>query len=269
MLVQVNSILPVAASSIPLDHARMGVLRRLTLEAQKQNRRARLAQLLDRHGAAEVGRLSDLDPSYLWQIAKGEGKSARNLSDANARKIETGVGLEEGWFDIDPANPDDEPEGFNKAPISPFETREGYVRFQLMDARGGAGPGVINPDYPEVLREVELAEWQVRQELGRVPSPARVKLLTVRGDSMSPRIRSGDVVFVDIQDRQPHDGGLFVVVLHGHALVKRLEIRTDGLHIVSLAAPDRPDIVPPNRMETLHIAGRVLGAIQLRKAEDL
>jgi phage repressor protein C with HTH and peptisase S24 domain len=138
-----------------------------------------------------------------------------------------------------------------------------------MDASGGAGPGVINSDYPEVLREVEIAEWQVRQELGRVPSPSRVKLLTVRGESMAPRIRSGDVVFVDIEDQSPYDGGLFVIVLHGHALVKRIEIRTDGLHIVSLATPTRPDIVPPDRMDSLHIAGRVLGAIQLRKAEDL
>lgn len=152
--------------------------------------------------------------------------------------------------------------------VATSEIRPGYVRFQVM-GQGGAGPGVINPDYPEVLREVELAEWQVREELGRVPSPARVKLLTVRGESMSPRIRSGDVVFVDIEDQQPYDGGLFVIVLHGHALVKRLEIRTDGLHIVSLAAPDRPDVLPPSQMESLHIAGRVLGAIQLRRAEDL
>nr|WP_172624050.1 helix-turn-helix transcriptional regulator [Rhodanobacter glycinis] len=153
--------------------------------------------------------------------------------------------------------------------VATTETRPGYVRFQLMDAIGGAGPGMINPDYPEVLREVELAEWQVREELGRIPSPARIKLLTVRGESMSPRIRSGDVVFVDIEDQRPYDGGIFVIVLHGHALVKRLEVRTDGLHIVSLAEPNRPDILPPNKMESLHIAGRVLGAFQLRRAEDL
>lgn len=151
--------------------------------------------------------------------------------------------------------------------ISVPATRPDYVRYQVM-GEGGAGPGMINTDYPEVLCEVELAEWQVRQKLGRVPSPSRVKLLTVRGESMSPRIRSGDVVFVDVEDQRPYDGGMFVIVLHGHALVKRIEIRTDGLHIVSLASPERPDIVPPDRMETLRIAGRVLGAIQLRKTED-
>lgn len=153
--------------------------------------------------------------------------------------------------------------------IAPHETRPGYVRYQQMAAAGGAGPGVQNPDYPEVLREVELAEWQVREKLGRIPSPARVKLLTVRGDSMTPTIRHGDVVFVDLEDRRPEDGCLFAIVLHGLTLVKRLEFRTDGVHIVSLAHPERPDVVPPDEIESLHIAGRVLGAIQLRKAEDL
>lgn len=153
--------------------------------------------------------------------------------------------------------------------VASTETESGYVAYQQMEAEGGAGPGVENPDYPEVLREVKLAEWQVREKLGRVHSPKRVKLLTVRGDSMTPRIRHGDVVFVDLEDRQPEDGCLFAIVLHGLTLVKRLEFRTDGVHIVSLAAPDRPDIVAPDDISSLHIAGRVLGAIQLRKAEDL
>lgn len=152
--------------------------------------------------------------------------------------------------------------------VSASATRPDYVRYQVMGA-GGAGPGVINPDYPEVLREVEIAEWQLREELGMIPAPSRVKLLTVRGNSMAPRIRNGDVVFVDIEDQRPEDGSFFAIVLQGHTLVKKLEFRTDGVHIVSLAAPDRPDIVTPDRIETLRIAGRVLGAIQLRRSQDL
>lgn len=149
------------------------------------------------------------------------------------------------------------------------ETRPGYVRFELLEAKGGAGPGVVNPDYPEVLQEVEIAEWQLIRELGRVPSPRRVKLLTVRGNSMSPRIREGDVVFVDIEDTAPVDGAIFAVIIHDETLVKQIERRIDGLHIVSLAYPERPDVIPPDKMDALKIAGRVVGAIQLRKAQDL
>lgn len=152
---------------------------------------------------------------------------------------------------------------------SPRETTPGYVRFDLLEAKGGAGPGVVNADYPDVLREVEIAEWQLLKELGRIPSPRRVKLLTVRGNSMSPRIREGDVVFVDIEDTAPVDGAIFAVIIHDETLVKQIERRMDGLHIVSLAYPERPDIIPPDRMDALKIAGRVVGAMQLRKAADL
>lgn len=147
------------------------------------------------------------------------------------------------------------------------EIEPGYVRFQLMDATGGAGPGVINSDHPEVLREVEIAQWQLRQQIGYVPAPARVRLLTVRGSSMSPRIREGDVVLVDIQDTAPADGALFALVMGDETLVKQLERRPDGIYIVSLAYPGRAYRAPEDG--SLHIAGRVLGAIQLRKAEDL
>lgn len=152
--------------------------------------------------------------------------------------------------------------------VATYEPDSEYVRFEVMGV-GGAGPGMINSEYPEVLREVEIAHWQLQEALGRTPSPLRVKLLTVRGDSMAPKIRNGDVVFVDTGDTTYNGDGNYAVVMHDHTLVKRLELRLDGLHLVSLATPDRPDIVTPDRMDTLHIAGRILGAIQLRKSDDL
>jgi phage repressor protein C with HTH and peptisase S24 domain len=158
-------------------------------------------------------------------------------------------------------------QGIVESPLMPTESRA-YVRYEVMGS-GGAGPGVINTDYPEVLREIEVAEWRLYDAFGRLPSPVRVKLLTVRGDSMSPKIRNGDVVFVDTEDTAYDGDGTYVVVIHRHTLVKRLELRTDGLHIVSLSAPDRPDIVAPDAIESLRIAGRVIGTLQLRRAEDL
>ena len=53
--------------------------------------------------------------------------------------------------------------------------------------------------------------------------------------SGGPRIRSGGVAFVDIEDCAYDGAGNYVVILHGHALVTRLELRTNGLHIISLA----------------------------------
>lgn len=213
--------------------------------------------------AADLARACGVKGASVSEWINGPTKSLRG---PNAIKAAKRLGVSVEWLSTGsgPMRSGSTPP---QAVASP-ETRPGYVRFQDM-GQGGAGPGVINPDYPEVFREVEIAEWQIRQELGRIPSPQRVKLLTVRGNSMAPRIRHGDVVFVDVEDCQPEDGCLFAVLLQGATLIKLLEFRRDGVHIVSLAAPERPDIVPPNEMESLRIAGRVLGAIQLRKAEEL
>ncbi|KAF1009522.1 MAG: putative HTH-type transcriptional regulator [Luteibacter sp.] len=161
-----------------------------------------------------------------------------------------------------------EREAGTSQPVARFETTKGYLRFQVM-GEGGAGPGMINADRPEVLQEIDVAEWSVRSALGRTVSPDRVKLLTVRGNSMAPRIKDGDVVFVDIQDTAIMDGGIFVFVMHGQAIVKRLDIRSDGFHIVSLAEPGNPDVIDPDHFDSVHIAGRVLGTIQLRNANEV
>lgn len=212
--------------------------------------------------AADLARACDVRPASVSEWVNGPTKYLRGTS---AVKAAHKLGVSVDWLT---SGRGPMRSAATTGPIAASETAPGYVRYQVM-GEGGAGPGVINQSHPEVLQEVELAEWQVREEIGALPSPERVKLLTVRGQSMAPRIRNGDVVFVDIEDQQMHDGGLFVVLLHGHALVKRLEIRTDGLHIVSLATPERPDVVAPDQMHDVSIAGRVLGAIQLRRSEDL
>lgn len=210
---------------------------------------------------AELARRVGVKAASAYQWESGSTKSLKDTTlielsdvlDVSPRWLATGVG---------PRSP------LEHLGISRSETPEGYLRFQVMGA-GGAGPGVLNSEEPEVLQEVDIAEWQVRQKVGRTVSPDRVKLLTVRGHSMTPRIKHGDVVFVDIEDRDPMDGGIFVVLLHGHALVKRIEIRRDGFHVVSLADPDHPDVYRPDQASDICIAGRVLGAIQMKRDEEL
>ena len=188
-----------------------------------------------------------------------------------AREIERVSSLPEGTLDhegsLSGARESEHPAATSRASSrSPSHT--GYLRYQLI-ANDGLDAAGAHKDRPEVIKELEIAEWRLREELGHIPSPKHVKLLTVRGQSMAPRIREGDVVFVDLQDRQPSDGNIFVLLVHGHALVKRIEIRRDGYHVISLTTPGHPDIYPADRPEEMGIAGRVLGAMQLRKAEEL
>lgn len=92
-----NSTLRLPSNSALLEHREMPK----ALGSIRDARRVNLAALLDKHGKANLGRLTEIDATYLWQMGKGQGKSARNVNDDNARAIETALGLSPGYMDID------------------------------------------------------------------------------------------------------------------------------------------------------------------------
>lgn len=131
-----------------------------SINTQRAHRRIRLAQLYDSVGQTELAKRTDIAPAYLWQMCKGEGDKARNVSDLNARRIEAGAGLPRGWLDSEDPLPDLAP-----APSA----RDGRAR-QEIEA--------------EQIRAIVIAvcDWaaatsppaQVRELLGRLQSAHRV-----------------------------------------------------------------------------------------------
>lgn len=127
----------------------------------------------------------------------------------------------------------------------------------------------MNDDFPAAVREMHIAEWQVRTQLGFLPEPGRVQLVTVRGDSMYPDIKHGDVIMVDVL-RGFFDGdGIYLINLNGFTLVKRLQMLSDGMHVISTNSKYRSQVVSSKEVDSIHIAGKVLGAALLRKSEEI
>ncbi len=93
---RVNSILRVAEVPGGSDNARMPAFTN-----QRRHRRERLALLLDEVGQTQLAERSGISPAYLYQMGKGNGSNARNVSDLNARKIEEAAGVPRGWLDSD------------------------------------------------------------------------------------------------------------------------------------------------------------------------
>lgn len=127
----------------------------------------------------------------------------------------------------------------------------------------------MNTDFPDVVRELDIAEWQVRQQLGFVPEADRVRLVTVRGDSMYPDIKNGDVVFVDVAKDYFDGDGLYLINLHGLTYVKRLQLLRDGLHVISTNRKYLSEVVPPQEADQLHVGGKILGLALLRSAQEV
>lgn len=158
----------------------------------------------------------------------------RVMSGATARAIESALALPAGWMDTH--------HGDGSLAISGVletETPPGYVRFDLFEGGAGMGVGVVNQDYPEVIRTIEVAEWEVRKKLGYLPQPGRIQIITGRGPSMRPKLEDGDIVWIDVTCDYFDGDDYYLINIGGETQIKMLQRRGDGLYVVSIN-PDFP-----------------------------
>ena len=91
----------------------------------------------------------------------------------------------------------------------------------------GLGNGPEAQEYAETHKLKFRADSLARKRL----NPSRLAVMYGAGDSMEPRIRSGDAVLFDTSDTRPRDGHLYVVMVPGAGgpeyQVKRCEIIED------------------------------------------
>jgi phage repressor protein C with HTH and peptisase S24 domain len=213
--------------------------------------------------AAEAARKAGITPSALYQLEDGTTKSLSGQTAVKLGRAYPEFRVE--WL-IDGSGPQRRDEPLPAASYS--ETPPGYVRFRVLEGEASGGYGVMNDDFPEVVQEMDIAEWQVRSQIGFVPEKDRVKLVTVRGDSMYPDIKNGDVVMVDVYRNFFEGDGIYLINLSGYTLVKRLQMLHDGLHIISTNSKYRSQVIAVDEIESIHVAGRVLGAALLRRSEE-
>lgn len=221
-----------------------------TIYLIKARRRDNLARLLDEHGKMQLSKLVDISADYLWQMGKGTGKSARGVSDDNARKIENALGKPPGWLDGSSQNA-------ASPPVAPSATRPDYVRFPLLEGFAGMGRGDYVGDYPEIVEFVEVTREWATQKLRGAPMDA-VRVITGRGDSMRGQYSDGDLIFLDHRVRQFAGDSAYCFRLHGRVQVKRLQLIGRDLVRVLSANPAYPPLdVALNDVE---IGGRALAA---------
>ena len=143
---------------------------------------------------------------------------------------------------------------------------ENYVRFERLNVYPSAGTGSELIDYPEVVQEIDVLESWARQTLGIV-DPNRIKIISCKGDSMTPTIRPGDIVFVDTSIRAFMAEGIYVLAWQNNLLIKRLRALFDNrLAIQSDNKTDyETEYVPAEQADQLAICGKVVGWWTLRK----
>jgi phage repressor protein C with HTH and peptisase S24 domain len=172
---------------------------------------------------------------------------AKFLRGENLLAASKALAVDEGWLAtgrgqmepkaggrVEEAAPD-----YLVSPILETETPAGYVRFDLFEGGAGMGVGVVNQDYPEVVRTIEVAEWEVRKKLGYLPQPGRIQIITGRGPSMRPKLEDGDIVWIDTTCDYFDGDDYYLINIGGETQIKMLQRRGDGLYVVSIN-PDFP-----------------------------
>jgi phage repressor protein C with HTH and peptisase S24 domain len=87
------------------------------------------------------------------------------------------------------------------------------------------------------------------------------RLITVKGDSMSPYLQDGDSVLVNMADRAIRSGEVYAIAVEEELRVKRLVKRSDGALEVRSdnPSPQYPtEVLEGRRIERLNVIGRVV-----------
>lgn len=226
-------------------------------------RRENLRTLIARHGGqrpfGEAAGVKNPAQISQWVNASKNSKTGkpRVMSGATARAIEEALSLPNGWIDTDHQS-----DGMEASTVPTNETPPGYVRFELFEGGAGMGVGMVNQDYPEVVKTIEVAEWEVRRKLGYLPRPGRIKIITGRGPSMRPKLEDGDIVWIDTTCNYFDGDDYYLINVGGETQIKMLQKRGDGLYVVSVNT-DFPAYKPDP--DEISILGKALIHAGLRK----
>lgn len=148
-------------------------------------------------------------------------------------------------------------------PQPPFErTGDSDVfRLDVLDLTVSAGPGIINQEFVEILYSVEYAPAEARNMFdGR--KAENIRIINVRGDSMSGTIEPGDLLFVDISVKSFDGDGIYAFLYDDTAHVKRLQKMKDKLLVISDNKIYTPwDPIEKDEMNRVFVFGKVIGSM--------
>ena len=155
----------------------------------------------------------------------------------------------------------------NVVRLKKVNTESNLVRFELHPERMSAGPGASAEQSYEPVEYMDFTrEWALREFGGR--NLDRIKIVTCHGNSMSPSIEDGDLMFVDTGVTTFQGEGMYCFEFKGSLLVKRLVV--DLVKQTLELRSDNPEYktakIGVDEVEQLNICAKVLRVMSVRKA---
>ncbi len=222
-----------------------------------QIRRENLRALAGRYQTrAEFAAVCGTAPSVLSLILSPN--PTRNLGTKLARKIEAATDTPLGWLDVAHGSEHHaDTEGLPVALANKIRSYRPVVEIERLDIAASMGPGAEPPGLNMVVEHMRLDAAWVRQNL-TYTAVENLKLIPGRGDSMSPTIRHGDALLVDVGVRSIESDAIYFFEMQGQLLVKRIQRSLDGLMIISDNPQYREIQVPAARISDITVLAQII-----------
>ncbi|MEW7314656.1 S24 family peptidase [Buttiauxella gaviniae] len=139
------------------------------------------------------------------------------------------------------------------------EQKDGNVfRVEILDVSASAGEGYVSgSDVVDIIHSIVYNAEHAAALFGGRPESA-VKVINVRGDSMSGTLEPGDLIFVDVAVRQFDGDGIYVFGFDDKIHVKRLQMVPDRILVLSDNTKYREWAIEKSNEHRFYIYGKVL-----------
>jgi phage repressor protein C with HTH and peptisase S24 domain len=205
-------------------------------------REERTAQGIER---GELAARIKMGYSTLAEIERGGMKSSTKL-----HTIAAALGVSPGWLET------------GKGPKEPAANEPDWADVPFFVQAAGLGNGAEAEEYAETHKLKFKASSMRRKGL----HPGKLAVFYGRGDSMLPRIKSGDAILFDTSDTKIRDGVVYMILVPSLGAkdeyqVKRAMVLDDAVYFVAdnpegdhnWKKPRRAD----SRKDPVHVVGRV------------
>ena len=168
---------------------------------KKETLADRLNLAMEQSGMSQgaLAKASGVAQPTIWRLTSGNARGSTKIVE-----IANALGVRTEWLSsgIGPMRNDGQQSG------KPAVNHSKYFKIDVLDIEVSAGPGVINREFVEVLRSVEYSFDDARHMFdGR--KAENIRIINVRGDSMSGTIEPGDLLFVDITVKSFDGDGIY------------------------------------------------------------
>lgn len=208
----------------------------------------RLRVAMDRvhTNARELAERADVGRSFVYDVLSGKSLNPTThklsaVADALGVSLSYLLYGEESWG------------GRSNPELVTEQPEREQVAIASIGVEASMGGGTIVTEEKEDEPFFFRRSW-VRQKLNA--SPGDLRIIRVRGDSMLPTLSEGDVVLVNMMQKNPSPPGIFVLFDGFGLVVKRLEVQSEGqVRIYS----DNTQYAPYTRsLSEVNIIGRVV-----------